>query len=506
MSANNSPSRRDFVRNTAAASAGAFAVAAASRADATPVPPPAKWDHTADVVIAGGGAGGLVAAAYLAQNGVSVILMEKEPITGGSSAICGGQIALAGTDMQKAKGINDSPELLTKDLLTVGQNMNNVSLVKAYADNQLELYDWLKKIGAKFTDVIAGSGQSVPRGHVVDPAAHLQLLRRTALSAGAKIFDSTPAERLVYDARAKKIVGIAASDSSRKPVTFKAQRAVVLATGGYARDHDMLGLFTPPMKQASVICGLGSNGDGVKMGWANGAGLADVAYVKATFGFKPKAVSITKDFAYIYYEGAIMVNQDGKRFVNESISYKLLGDAASAQTGGYAYQIYDEPVRQLALKQPLGSANPSELEKSNAIVKADTLAELAGKIGVKPEVLQQTVDEYNADIDKGADPLGRKALSGEYGKPTPIKTAPFYAFKSVAVILGTYAGITINDRTEVTDVYGAAIPGLYAAGEVTGGFHGAAYMTGSAFGKTHVFGFIAAKTIVAEGRNRRAAQ
>lgn len=493
-----SPTRRHFLQGAAAVGAGAAILGNGTSADATPVAPPPNWDVSADVVIAGGGAGGLVAASILGQHGVSVILLEKEPTTGGSSAICGGQIALAGTDMQKAQGINDSPELLIKDLLEVGQNLNNVSLVKAYADNQLELYDWLKKTGAKFSTIAAGGGESVPRGHVVDPSEHLKLLRETALKAGVKIMDLTPAERLVYDANAKKIVGVIGRDRGHKAISFKADKAVVLATGGYSRDKSLLALFTPAMKNTAAICGLGSTGDGLRMGWATGAGMADVAYVKATFGFRPGAVNILKDFAYIFYKGAMLVNQEGKRFVNESISYKLLGDAAALQTGGYAYQIYDEPVRQLALKDPLGASNPSELEKTpNAILKANSVAELAGMINIKPEVLDQTVSEYNRNAASGSDPLfGRAYLSGNYGKPTEIKTAPFYAFKSVPIIIATYAGITINDGAQVTDVYGEVIPALYAIGEVTGGFHGAAYMSGSAFGKTQIFGLIAAKSIL----------
>jgi fumarate reductase flavoprotein subunit len=491
-------SRRNFIKDAAVLGAGATVVlGAGSIASAMPVPLPKKWDYTADVIIAGGGGGGLAAASILGQKGVSVILLEKEATTGGSSAICGGQIALAGTDMQKAKGIADSKELLIQDLMNVGKQVNNKSLVEAYGENQLEYYDWLKKIGAKFITISAGSGQSVPRGHIVNAGEHLRLLRKTALTAGAKIMDKTPAERLVFDEKSKRIVGIIGKNRKNKEITFKATKGVILATGGYSRDKDLLGLFTPPMKNSAAICGLGCTGDGMKMAWAYGAGLADVAYVKATFGFKPDPTSIS-ELAYVYYKGATLVNQEGKRFVNESISYKLLGDAAGIQTGGYAYQIYDEPIRQIALKDVVGAGNPSEIEKSSkAIVKANSIAELAGMIGVKPEVLEQTIKEYNETVANGSDPaFGRKTLSGEFGKPVEIKTAPFYAFKSVAAILGTYAGVTINNKAQIIDIYGKVIPGLYAVGEITGGFHGAAYMTGTAFGKTQVFGMIAAKSIM----------
>lgn len=496
MADDKTPSRRHFIRDAAAIGTGAAVAAVGISADATPTPPPRKWDNSADVIIIGGGGGGLVAASMLAHDHVSVILLEKEPTTGGSSAICGGAIALAGTDMQKAAGINDSNDLLISDLLEVGQHVNNVSLVKAYAANQADLYPWLKGIGAKFINVTAAAGQSVPRSHNVDPGEHLKLLRKVATDAGAKILDMTPAQRLVYDDKAGRVVGVIAKDRSNRDVSFHASKAVIIACGGYGRDKDLLALFTPPMKNAAAITGLGNTGDGLRMAWALGAGLADVAYVKATYGFKPES-SVIADMNSAYYKGAIMVNQEGLRFVNESISYKLLGDASAIQTGGYSYQVYDETVRQASLKDDQGLIRLENM--SGTIVKANSLEELAGQIGIKPEVLRATADKYNGDIAAGADSqFGRKALSANYGKPTEIKTAPFYAMKSIGVILGTYSGVTINDKAEVVDVYGNIIPGLFAVGEVTGGFHGGAYMTGTAFGKTLVFGMIAAKSITAK--------
>lgn len=497
MSESTKINRRNLIKGAAFLGAGATILATNRIAQAMPTGTPEKWDHTADVIIAGGGGGGLAAAAILAQHGNSVILLEKEVTTGGSSAICGGQIAFAGTDLQKAEGVKDSKELLVKDLLTVGQQVNSQALVEAYGNNQLEYYKWLKTIGAKFIKLSAGSGQSVPRGHIVNPGDHMKLLRKTAKDAGAKIMDMTPAESLISDEKNQAIIGVAGKDRRGKELTFKANKGVILATGGFSRDKKLLGLFTPLMKNSAAICGLGCTGDGIRMAWAYGAGLADVSYVKGTFGFKPDAGSIA-DLAYVYYKGATLVNQEGKRFVNESISYKLLGDAASAQPGGYAYQIYDEPIRQIALKDAIGAGNPSHVEEtSDAIVKADSIPDLARLIGIEPAVLEKTINEYNETVAKGSDPLfNRTALSGEYGKPVAIKTAPFYAFKSIAAVIGTYAGLTINAKAEVVDVYDNVIPGLYAVGEVTGGFHGAAYMTGSAFGKTQVFGLIAAKSIL----------
>jgi fumarate reductase flavoprotein subunit len=138
------------------------------------------------------------------------------------------------------------------------------------------------------------------------------------------------------------------------------------------------------------------------------------------------------------------------------------------------------------------------LEKKNFVFSAPTLGELAKKAGIAVTTLEQTVREYNANVDKGVDPqFGRSTLVAAFGKPVKIEKPPFYAFPSTAVVIGTYGGALINEKAQVIDIFGSPIPKLYAAGEVTGGAHGAAYMTGTAFGKALIFGRIAAKNIMA---------
>jgi fumarate reductase flavoprotein subunit len=181
--------------------------------------------------------------------------------------------------------------------------------------------------------------------------------------------------------------------------------------------------------------------------------------------------------------------------VNESKSYKLLGDAALQQPDGVGIQIFDSAIREDADKDPFSDVKP--LEKKNFIYSAPTLAELAKKVGLTAATLEETVREYNANVDKGVDPqFGRQTLVAGYGTPVKIEKAPFYAFPSTAVVIGTYGGALVNEKAQVLDIFGNPIPKLYAAGEVTGGVHGAAYMTGTAFGKAIIFGRIAAKNIL----------
>lgn len=452
---------------------------------------PKKWDEEADIIVLGAGGAGLAAAWEAADRGAKVIVIEKMPVMGGSSSICGGALSFAGTDMQEEKGIKDSNELLYKDLMTVGQNVNIPELVQAYVDNQLDTYKWLRQLGIKFIKISAVSGMSVPRGHYTKPADVINTISAAAKAKGVKIVMNTAGQKLVIDEKTGKIRGIMA-ERKGKAISYGARKAVILTSGGFSLNKALLEKFVPPMAKAKAIVGLGSHGDGLKMAWACGADIQDMPYIKATFGFALNAKSIATDYSTVYYQGAVLVNKEGKRFVNESISYKLVGDAALIQTDAVGYQVYDESVRAEGLKDPL--KRMVSLESRNIIFSAPTLAELAKKMAVPPAALEESIRQYNQGVDKGDDPqFGRKTLAGGFGKPVKIEKAPFYCFPSTAAILGTYGGILTNNKAQVLDVFKNVIPNLYAAGEIVGGVHGAAYMTGTAFGKALIFGRLAAK-------------
>jgi fumarate reductase flavoprotein subunit len=189
--------------------------------------------------------------------------------------------------------------------------------------------------------------------------------------------------------------------------------------------------------------------------------------------------------------GAIIVNKEGQRFVNESINYK----AYLAQPGAIGFQIYDSSIRDYAKSDALSPIDA--LEEKGFIYQADTIAELAKLIGIDPATLEQTAAKYNSSVAVGVDPdFGRTTLNAASGVPRPIEKAPFYAFPSTGVIFGTYGGVLIDTKARVVDIFGDVIPGLFAAGEVTGGLHGAGYMTGTAVGKAVVFGRIAGESVV----------
>ena len=453
---------------------------------------PDKWDEEADILVIGAGGAGFAAGLEAANTGAKVIILEKLAYIGGSSIICGAGLAFAGTDIQIANNVNDSNELFYKDFMDVGKNANIPELVKAYVDNQLETYNWLKDAGVEFVKnkVTVAAGTSVPRVHWFSPPQLIKALSTACEAKGVKLILETAAQKLALDPKTGNIKGVFAVQG-KKNITYGAKKGVILASGGFSLNKELLAKFAPPLVKAKTIVGLGSHGDGLKMAWACGADIQDMPHVKATFGFSLNPKTMADDFFLVYYCGAIIVNKEAKRFVNESLSYKLVADAALVQTDAVGYQLFDQPICDEAIRRH--EARMTNLLKRD-IVSAPTLAELAKLIGIDSATLEATVKEYNENVAKGVDPqFGRTTQTADYGKPSEIKTGPFYAWPSTAVLISTYGGILINGKAQVLNVYGEPIPGLYAAGEITGGVHGAAYVSGTAVGKALIFGRIAAK-------------
>lgn len=445
-----------------------------------------------DVVVAGGGLAGASAAASAAERGASVLLLEKNPQPGGSTVLSSGLNAYAGTDEQAAAGVADDVELLRRDLLEVGGHRNDPALVDAYCREQLATYRWLRGHGVEFGAPLPGSGQSVPRSHPVDTAKMIETLLQVARAHGAEVRYRWAARRL--EVTGGRVSGVRVADRDGGEHLVEAG-AVVLATGGFSRSPKLLNRFAPRMEKAIKAGGTGSTGDGLLMACKLGAGLADLPYIKATFGVFPWPSPAEEGHGLLaVYKGAIAVNGHGERFTDESQPYKEIGDACLAQPEGIAFQIFDAPV--------LDTANPDvpiyDFEprlRAGQFQQADTLPELGELLGIPGDRLQATVDDYNARIAAGEpDRFGRQTLSGGVGERKPIDTPPFYGYPCTAVMLATYGGVTVDAHARVVDVFGEPIPGLYAAGEVTGGFHGAGYVTGTSLGKSAIFGRIAGIT------------
>lgn len=448
-------------------------------------------------LVVGGGAAGFAAALEAAERGAEVLLLEKLAQTGGSSAMSGGCLAFAGTDLQRAAGVEDSAEMLLQDLIEVGQHDNDPELVGAYTAHQLDTYEWLRRHGVEFSPSIeSSSGQSVPRVHTVDPADMVRTLAACCQATGrVRVLMSTRATRLLRQDEASPVTGLLA-EGPEGPLEIHARNGVLLASGGFGRDAELVKRFAPQYAEAVFVGGDGNVGDGLRMAWKLGADLRDMAYIKGTFGKHPTDTHNNHSCLAVY-KGAIAVNQEGRRFVDESISYKLLGDAVMRQSYHTGYQIFDQPIFESG-DDRVRILDFNRRLQEGLVIQADTLEALERQIELPTGSLRETVDRYNAAVDAGDDAeFGRTALVHGQGALRRIEQGPFYAYPSTAAVFGTYCGVRVNRGMHVIDVFGEAIEGLYAAGEMVGGFHGGAYMTGSALGKAVVFGRLAARSAVA---------
>lgn len=447
-----------------------------------------------DLLVVGGGLAGYCAALEAASRGAEVMLVEKEGKTGGATILSGGSFAFAGTPLQVHHGVDDSDERLYDDLRRVGGNENDDALVRAYVSHQREAYDWLALLGVRFERLFIASGQTVPRGHSRNAREVLDVVEQRARETGRVTTKlNTSARRLIRDEATGAVTGALVEHAGLEK-TIHARRGVVIATGGFSRSESLLKLFAPQQALAQRMGGAGNTGDGLLMAWRLGAGFRDMGHIKGTFGNHVSAGPEDHFLLFPMYAGAIIVNSASKRFVDESLSYKLIGDACIRQPGAVGYQVFDRPIFERGVPGVPSMDFQADLE-AGRVVKADTLAQLAAMFGLEPTALQATVERYNAMVNQGYDEaFGRDGLCNHFGKLATIGTAPFYGFAAKSVVLATYCGLTVDARMNVRDVYGASIPGLYAAGGCIGGFHGQAYMTGTANGKATIFGRIAARS------------
>jgi fumarate reductase flavoprotein subunit len=454
-----------------------------------------QTDERVDVVVIGGGLAGFSAAIEAARCGADVALLEKQDTIGGSTVMSGGSFAFADSHEQRAAGLKDSPQVLRDDLLRVGGYANDTRLVDAYAAHQAETYAWLKGIGVSFPTVFAAGGQSVPRSHRTDPKALMRLLRAAADATGRiSIRLGAPVQRLDASPGGGTVRGVIAADRAGREMRIEAKRGVVVASGGFSRNDRLLALFAPSQARAQRMGGPGNTGDGLLMAWKLGAGVRDMGFIKGTFGSHPSASPEEYKPLLAIYRGAIAVNKAGKRFVNEAISYKIIGDRCLEQEDAIAYQIFDQPIFEQS-DPGVPAFDLQEAFGAGRIDSAPTIGELARKLGIDAPGLESTVAKYNLDVTRGRDSLhGRVGLSNvDFGTLREIARPPYYAYACTSVVLATYCGLAVDERMQVLDVFDQPIERLYAAGEVVGGLHGAAYMSSSANGKAAIFGRLAGR-------------
>lgn len=447
-----------------------------------------------ELLIIGSGAAGLSCAVRAAELGVkSILLAEKEPLIGGSSKMCGGHFSVADTEYQRINHVKDSSELFYRDLIQAGGGKNDPSLVQKFVEAGRAQFDFLYKNNIKPMSLWASGGSDIPRGHVFNPQEIVFFLLDKARNANVRIVPSVRA------------VGIALNPASQAMTVtlehlgqrLKVKTAVtVLASGGFANNRKMLQEYLNDLENIQVFSGNGNTGDGHKIGLELGGQLIDTEFIKPSYGFIKNAAD-PNDFTMIFYGGAVILNQDGHRFVNESISYKDIGLIALQQTNGRSFIVFDENIRlrQLESRPPEAKLWENLNKHSSHVFFADTIAEAARRAGLHPINTEKTIRDYNEMVEQGMElPFGRKSLSGGFGKPVKIERPPFYVMPASSGIMGTYCGLKVNDRTQLLRSNGQIIPNVLAAGEIMGGVHGENFTPGCGFGKALAFGRVAGET------------
>lgn len=467
-------SRRGFIK-TAAAGAGIAALAGLGGLDsreAKAAPVPRKWDRETDVVVVGAGGGGLCAAIEAAANKADVLLLEKMPAIGGDTVISGSAVIAGGTSIQQKAGVQDSPEKFFQDALEDGRKnygfiKRDPKILKIAYDQGPELVDWLISVGVQFLEKPTPFLSTVPRIQYVAPGYRrgspvlVGKLREAAEKRGVKILLQTKLTELISDPKgacnARRVLGVVAQDAKGRKLHIRARRAVVLATGGFAKGEDLIRKYHPYLLGVRTLGAAGNTGDGIKAAQDVGANML-TEYI--AYGVETIFVGTQKGYSGglpLTEAPLIVVTKDGKRFIDETQGYSSVTKSMIGQGYKVAWWIFDRNSR---------TANEVIFKPifENDVIRAfPSVSELAAQLGINGPALAETIKTYNEDADKGRDrEFGRTRLLKK------IDTPPFYAFETEPAYYVTYAGLEINGAGQVLNELGKPIPSLYAAGEVCG--------------------------------------
>ena len=432
---------------------------------------------TVDVIVIGSGGAGLSAAVAAADASVRVIVVEKEPVIGGNSKLAAGGLNAAQTRQQAALGSEDSLALMTTDTISGGKDKNDPALVEVLVAESAGTVDWLTGMGADMSDVGRMGGASVDRTH--RPAGGLavgkhivQVLYDSASQLGVDLRLNTRAMEILQD-ESGAIRGLLVQGRYTGLYWIQAP-TVVVAAGGFGKNNALVASFDEKLRGFAATNQPGATGDGLKVATTAGADTVDMQFIQAHPTYSPVGGVLVTEA--VRGNGAILVNEAGRRFVNELTTRDVAAAAILEQTGDHAYLIFDEGVRR-SLQQIEGYV------ELGAVDEQPTLSALANSLGMDAAVLTDTVGRYNDYVAVGTDQdFSRQDMA------RAIANAAFYAIEVTPAIHHTMGGLRINSQTQVLSSNGAVIRGLFAAGEVTGGVHGANRLGGNAVSDIVTFG------------------
>ena len=485
----------------------------------------------ADVAIVGAGGAGMTAAITAAAEGKSVVILESQPMVGGNSVRATGGMnagktvyqdenefgesagvektlktaaekyadnatitALAKTVSEQwaayqadPKGYFDSVELMELDTMVGGKGINDPELVKTLCEGTADAIDWLDENGITLHNVSSFGGASVKRihrpvneeGKVVSVGAYMiPLLQENCEKRGIDIVLNTTVDTILTDANGAA-VGVSGTDKDGNTVVVNA-KSVILATGGFGANLDMVTQYKPELAGFMTTNAAGAQGQGIEMATAIGAGTVDMDQIQIHPTVEANTAALITEG--LRGDGAILVNANGERFIDEVGTRDVVSAAEIAQPGSYSWLIVDQAMVDAS------SVIQGYIKKGYTKTGA-TYEELAKELDVDPATFANTMETWNSYVEAKNDPdFGRTSFAN------PLNNGPYYAIKVTAGVHHTMGGVTINSATEVLKEDGTVIPGLFAAGEVTGGVHGANRLGGTAVADFVVFGRIAGES------------
>ena len=487
--------------------------------------------YDADVVVIGAGGAGMTAAMTAADAGQKVVILESQAMVGGNSARATGGMNAAKTvyqdenEFDQAAGVEktlataaekyadnetitalaktvseqwaayqanptgyfDSVELMELDTMVGGKGINDPELVKTLCEGTADAIDWLDENGITLHNVYSFGGASVKRihrpvneeGKVVSVGAYMiPLLQENCEKRGIDIVLNTTVDTILTDANGAA-VGVSGTDKDGNTVVVNA-KSVILATGGFGANLDMVTQYKPELAGFMTTNAAGAQGQGIEMATAIGAGTVDMDQIQIHPTVEANTAALITEG--LRGDGAILVNANGERFIDEVGTRDVVSAAEIAQPGSYSWLIVDQAMADAS------SVIQGYIKKGYTKTGA-TYEELAKELDVDPAAFANTMETWNSYVEAKNDPdFGRTSFAN------PLNNGPYYAIKVTAGVHHTMGGVTINSATEVLKEDGTVIPGLFAAGEVTGGVHGANRLGGTAVADFVVFGRIAGES------------
>ena len=448
-----------------------------------------------DVIVIGGGGAGLAAAVAAHDGGARTLVLESEHELGGSTAISSGLFLAAGTETQRAAGVEDTPEAMYRHHMAMQRWQASPALLRTFCEQAAPTLEWLRGLGVGFEVALVQTGMdAIPRGHAPEGggATIIQTLQWGCRARGLDIaLDQRVEQLLVAEGRVSG-VRVEGQDVSA--------HAVVIATGGFGQNGALLREHYPDAviaERTLSISAPGARGDAFALAGQAGAAIDGHNRGHAIPALRAHDEEFSGQFRTVF-RWFVYLDAQGRRFVDESAYLSVAAEAIRAR-GGNCWAVFDEPARlrigpQLALAelftgQPLPEGALSEHEAAGRVVRAGTLGALAERTGMDADLLERTIERFNADCTRGTD--------GAFGKHPKtlrsVQTPPFYAAQVAPLLVAvTGCGPRTDPEARVLDDVDRPIPGLYAAGEATGSWMGDVYVaSGNSIANSIVFGRIA---------------